>query len=103
MTTDEWPSCRCAWRMSAAASALSVPALARRSRNWNADLAMPARARAASNLLRSWPLLSGCPYSTRRSYRAEVASFTEQTVSHSSGTFNKQTITQSLSVVSVEQ
>lgn len=45
--------------MSAAASALSVPALARRSRNWNAPLATPARARAASNRLRSWPLLSG--------------------------------------------
>lgn len=41
--------------------------------------------------------------STRRSYRAEIVSFTEQTVSHQSGSFDSQTITQSLSIVSIEQ
>ena len=41
--------------------------------------------------------------STRRSYRAEIVSFTEQSVSHSSGSFDSQTITQSLSIVSIEQ
>jgi len=40
---------------------------------------------------------------TRRSYRAEIVSFTEQTVSHQSGGFDSQTITQSLSIVSIEQ
>lgn len=40
---------------------------------------------------------------TRRSYRAEIVSFTEQTVSHQSGSFEGQTITQSLSVISIEQ
>lgn len=40
---------------------------------------------------------------TRRSYRAEVVSFTEQTVTHQSGSFDSQTITQSLSIVSIEQ
>ncbi|WP_313141787.1 hypothetical protein [Stenotrophomonas sp.] len=40
---------------------------------------------------------------TRRSYRAEIVSLTEQTVSHQSGSFEGQTITQSLSVISIEQ
>ncbi len=40
---------------------------------------------------------------TRRSYRAEIVSFTEQTVTHQSGSFEGQTITQSLSVISIEQ
>lgn len=40
---------------------------------------------------------------TRRSYRAEIVSFTEQTVTHQSGGFDSQTITQSLSIVSIEQ
>jgi len=41
--------------------------------------------------------------STQRSYRAEVVGFTEQTVTHQSGSFEQQTITQSLSLVSIEQ
>lgn len=41
--------------------------------------------------------------STQRSYRAEVVGFTEQTVTHQSGSFDQQTITQSLSLVSIEQ
>ena len=40
---------------------------------------------------------------TRRSYRAEIVSFTEQSVTHQSGSFDGQTITQSLSIVSIEQ
>ncbi|HBS54548.1 MAG TPA: hypothetical protein DEA38_02300 [Stenotrophomonas sp.] len=40
---------------------------------------------------------------TRRSYRAEIVGFTEQTVTHQSGSFDSQTITQSLSIVSIEQ
>ncbi|AWH48568.1 hypothetical protein C1925_05035 [Stenotrophomonas sp. SAU14A_NAIMI4_5] len=40
---------------------------------------------------------------TRRSYRAEIVAFTEQTVTHQSGGFDSQTITQSLSIVSIEQ
>jgi hypothetical protein len=40
---------------------------------------------------------------TRRSYRAEIVSFTEQNVTHQSGGFDSQTITQSLSIVSIEQ
>lgn len=59
--------------------------------------------RATSTWYASMTVNDNADGSTRRSYRAEVASFTEQIVSHSSGTFNKQTITQSLSVVSVEQ
>ncbi len=41
--------------------------------------------------------------STRRSYRAEIVSFTEQNVTHQSGSFDSQSITQSLSIVSIEQ
>jgi len=40
---------------------------------------------------------------TRRSYRAEIVSFTEQNVTHQSGSFDSQNITQSLSIVSIEQ
>lgn len=40
---------------------------------------------------------------TRRSYRAEIVSFTEQSVTHQSGSFDGQSITQSLSIVSIEQ
>ncbi len=40
--------------------------------------------------------------SAQRSYRAEIVGFTAQDVSHSSGSFNQQTITQSLSIVSTE-
>lgn len=40
--------------------------------------------------------------SAQRSYRAEIVGFTSQDVSHSSGSFNQQTITQSLSIVSTE-
>lgn len=39
----------------------------------------------------------------RRSYRAEIVSFTEQTITHQSGSFDGEIITQSLSVVSIEQ
>ena len=39
----------------------------------------------------------------RRSYRAEVVSFSEQTVNHQSGSFDGQTIVQSLSIISIEQ
>jgi len=41
--------------------------------------------------------------SAQRSYRAEIVGFTAQDVTHQSGSFNQQTITQSLSLVSVEQ
>lgn len=40
---------------------------------------------------------------TRRSYRAEIVSYSEQSVTHQSGSFTSQTITQSLSIVSIEQ
>jgi len=39
----------------------------------------------------------------RRSYRAEVVSFSEQTVNHQSGSFDGQTIVQNLSIISIEQ
>ena len=39
ITTNACPSCFCAWRTSPADSALSVPAFARRSRNWHALIA----------------------------------------------------------------
>lgn len=39
----------------------------------------------------------------QRSYRAEIVAYSEQAVTHTSGTFEGQTITQSLSVVSIEQ
>ncbi len=35
-------------------------------------------------------------------YRAVITAFNEQTVSHSSGSFDQQTITQNLSIISVE-
>ncbi|HEL3804487.1 TPA: carbohydrate binding domain-containing protein [Stenotrophomonas maltophilia] len=40
---------------------------------------------------------------TRRSYRAEIVSYSEQSVAHQSGSYTSQTITQSLSIVSIEQ
>lgn len=40
---------------------------------------------------------------TRRSYRAEIVSYSEQSVVHQSGSYTSQTITQSLSIVSIEQ
>lgn len=39
----------------------------------------------------------------RRSYRAEVVSFSEQAVNHQSGSFDGQSIVQSLSIISIEQ
>lgn len=36
-------------------------------------------------------------------YRAEIMSFAEQTVTHTSGSFNQQEITQSLAIISIEQ
>jgi len=37
-----------------------------------------------------------------RTYRAEIVGFTEQSVTHQSGSFNRQTITQNMAIVSVE-
>lgn len=39
----------------------------------------------------------------QRTYRAEIVSYSEQAVTHTSGTFEGQTINQSLSIVSIEQ
>jgi len=36
-------------------------------------------------------------------YRAVIVGFSEQTVTHTSGSFNQQDITQSLAIISVEQ
>ena len=61
MVTEVWPSCRCACLISPAESALSVPALARKSLNWNLLLGTPASSRALSKRLRKasgpnrWP------------------------------------------------
>lgn len=41
--------------------------------------------------------------SSRRTYRAEIVEFTEQTVTHQSGTFDNQSVVQTLSIISIEQ
>lgn len=42
------------------------------------------------------------PSAQTMTYRAVITSFTEQTVTHTSGSFQQQSITQSLSIISVE-
>jgi hypothetical protein len=59
--------------------------------------------RAVSYWSASVTLNDGSDGATRRSYRAEIVSYSEQSVTHQSGSFTSQTITQSLSIVSIEQ
>jgi len=47
-------------------------------------------------------LNDGADGSRQRTYRAEIVGFSEQAVTHQSGSFDSQSITQSLSIVSIE-
>lgn len=58
--------------------------------------------RAVSNWGGSFTVNDTSPSSETMQYRAVISGFTAQDVSHTSGTFQQQTITQSLSMISVE-
>jgi len=57
---------------------------------------------ATSTWSGSVTLNDGADGAAQRSYRAEIVGFTEQNVTHQSGSFNAQRLTQSLSIVSTE-
>jgi hypothetical protein len=58
--------------------------------------------RAVSNWGGSFTVNDTSPSSETMQYRAVISGFTAQDVTHTSGTFQQQTITQSLAVISVE-
>lgn len=58
--------------------------------------------RAVSNWGGSFTVNDTSPSSETMQYRAAISGFTAQDVTHTSGTFQQQTITQSLAVISVE-
>lgn len=57
---------------------------------------------ADSNWGGSFTVNDTSPSSETMQYRAVISGFTAQDVTHTSGTFQQQTITQSLAVISVE-